>query len=297
MTGYALTRARTSAGDLTVSLRSVNHRGLDLHFHHASEFAPFEAAMRALVKEGVGRGHVEIRATLSPAAEDPGASYDRAALKRYIDAFRQASRELQLEGAPDLNVLLTFPGVLGGMSGGLSDGKPLGAEFQAELLAVLSTCIAQLNEGREREGGELVASLARELAEIERAGLQMEALRIEALSFYHARLREKLNELLAGSSIPESRLAEEAAVLAERSDIEEELTRLAVHAKELRRIFELGGPLGKPVDFLLQEMNRETNTTLSKSSGAGELSLRIGSLALAVKANIERIREQALNLE
>jgi uncharacterized protein (TIGR00255 family) len=136
-----------------------------------------------------------------------------------------------------------------------------------------------------------------ELSDIERACREMEALRVEALSFFHARLREKLNELLSGPSIPESRLAEEAAVLAERSDIEEELTRLAVHTKELRRILEQGGPLGKPVDFLLQEMNRETNTTLSKSSGAGELALKIGSLALAVKANIERIREQALNLE
>ena len=292
MTGFAHVRAGTGAGELTVSLRSVNHRGLDLHFQQSSEFSPFETGMRGLIKERIGRGHVELRLALARNGAANGAAYNLPALKSHVEAFRRACKELQLDCEPDLNRLLALPGVVGGAP----EAQELGSEFEAELLAALGACIDQLNACREREGRELAAGLGRELAEIERATVQIQQLRAEALAFYHLKLREKLNELLA-SSIPENRLAEEAALLAERSDVEEELTRLAIHTKEMRRIVKDGGAIGKPLDFLLQEMNRETNTTLSKSSSVGEIGLKIGSLALGVKANIERIREQALNLE
>ena len=157
--------------------------------------------------------------------------------------------------------------------------------------------LAGLNEVREREGAELRKALVAELGAIDQARQDMAALREQATPYLLERLREKLNELLNGAGISEARLAEEAAILADRSDVEEELTRLGIHAQELRRIVEAGGAIGKPLDFLLQEMNRETNTTLSKSTGAGEPALKITNLALAIKANIERIREQALNLE
>jgi len=292
MTGFAQVRASTGAGELTVSLRSVNHRGLDLHFQQGSEFSPFETAMRALIKERIGRGHVELRLALARNAGADSPAYNWEALKSHVAAFRRASKELRLDCEPDLNLLLGLPGILGGAP----ETKEFGSEFEAELLDALGACIGQLNECREREGRGLAAGLGRELADVERATKQIQQLRTQALAYYHLKLREKLNELLA-SSIPENRLAEEAALLAERSDIEEELTRLAIHTKEMRRIVKDGGPVGKPLDFLLQEMNRETNTTLSKSSSVGEIGLKIGSLALGVKANIERIREQALNLE
>lgn len=292
MTGYAQVRASTASGELTLSLRSVNHRGLDLHFQHPSELSPFEAAMRALLKERIGRGHLEIRVSL---AKDDGAqntACDWEALKRYLEIFRHARKELLLDSEPDLNVLLGLPGVFGGAPG----TKEVDSAFQEELLTALGAAISQLNGCREREGRELAAGLTRELGEIERATAEIQQLRKDALTYYHEKLREKLQELLAGT-IPENRLAEEAALLAERSDIEEELTRLGVHTKEMRRMIQDGGAIGKPLDFLLQEMNRETNTTLSKSSSVGEIGLKIGNLALGIKANIERIREQALNLE
>jgi uncharacterized protein (TIGR00255 family) len=292
MTGFAQVRAATGAGELTVSLRSVNHRGLDLHFQQSSEFNPYETGMRALIKERIGRGHVELRLALARNSAANGAAYNLSALKSHVSAFRQACKELELDCEPDLNRLLALPGVMGSPP----EAQELGGEFQAELLGALGACIDQLNECREREGRGLAAGLGRELADIERATEQIQQLRAEALAYHHAKLREKLNELLA-SSIPENRLAEEAALLAERSDIEEELTRLAIHTKEMRRLVNDGGAIGKPLDFLLQEMNRETNTTVSKSSSVGEIGLKIGSLALGVKANIERIREQALNLE
>jgi uncharacterized protein (TIGR00255 family) len=297
MTGFAQLRKQTSAGELTFSLRSVNHRGLDLHFHLNGEFAPYEAGIRALLKEGVGRGHVEIRASLAREAGTAVLTINRETLQRYAAAFREACQELQIASEPDLNVLLGLPGVLTGGSNGASEAKQLGPDFAAELLDAAAACVRDLNECREREGRELILIISRELDEIENATRQILNLRAEALTFFHQRLRERLTEMLGAAFSSEGRLAEEAALLADRSDVHEELTRLEVHAREMRRILENGGPIGKPLDFLLQEMNRETNTTVSKSSGAGDPGLKITNLALGLKANIERIREQALNLE
>jgi uncharacterized protein (TIGR00255 family) len=294
MTGFAQVRRQGDFGELSVSLRSVNHRGLDLHFHLGTEFLQFESAMRAMLKERVGRGHVEIRTALSRGVAGSSLGYNRDVLKSYVMAFRAAAAELQLESKPDLNVLLAMPGVTGNIG---ADAKELDATFQPLLLDALSECIDGLNAVREREGNELRKALLSELTLIEQARQDIAVLREQATPYLLERLREKLNELLNGAGITEARLAEEAAILAERSDVDEELTRLAIHTQELRRIVEVGGAVGKPLDFLLQEMNRETNTTLSKSSGAGDPALKITNLGLGVKANIERIREQALNLE
>jgi uncharacterized protein (TIGR00255 family) len=296
MTGFAQVRRQTALGELSVSLRTVNHRGLDLHFHLGTEFLQFESAMRAMLKERIGRGHVEIRTSLTRLAGTASLGYNSEVLKGYVAAFRAAAKELELDGKPDLNVLLGLPGVTGNGSNGF-DSKALDAAFQALLLEAVAECIDALNAVREREGNELRKALLSELTQIEQARAEIAGLRDQAAPYMLARLREKLTELLSGANITEARLAEEAAILADRSDVEEELTRLAIHTQELRRIVEAGGAVGKPLDFLLQEMNRETNTTLSKSSGAGEPALKITNLGLGAKASIERIREQALNLE
>lgn len=293
MTGYAEIRKQTSAGQLTISLRSVNHRGLDLHFHLGSDFAPFENAMRAGLKQRVARGHVEIRMSLAHDGEAGADPYNYETLARYIAAFRRAALDFQLAKDPDLNVLLSLPGVLEPSR----DTVKLDQTFEPELLSALDDCITILNTQREREGAALCAVLEPEVAAIETRTRQISGLRDQAVPYFLQRLRERLTELLAGSTMPENRLAEEAALLADRSDVQEELTRLTVHTEELRRILAHGGEVGKRLDFLLQEMNRETNTILSKSSGSGDPGLEITNAALGIKANVERIREQALNLE
>jgi len=164
-------------------------------------------------------------------------------------------------------------------------------------MAAMSECAAELNAFREREGQALVGAIREELASVVAHSATILALRSQALPRFAARLRERLQALLSDLNLPENRLLEEAAILADRSDVQEELTRLEVHSRELGRLLDEGGEIGKRLDFLLQEMNRETNTVLSKSSGIGEDGLQITGLGLAVKANIERIREQALNLE
>jgi len=292
MTGFAQVRRDTPAGELMVSLRGVNHRGLDLHFHQSQEFAAFENGMRALLKENIGRGHIEIRGGLTREKGSAG-SLNLAALKQYADWFYAAATELSLEKKLDLNVLVTLPGVISHSA----EPEQLDSGFEAVFLAVLRECVEIFNRCREREGAQLAAEMLKELSDVEQATGQIKVLRTEVLPAFQQRLHEKLRELLSGSNVSETRIVEEAAVLADRSDVQEELTRLTVHAFELRRILKAGGAVGKQIDFLLQELNRETNTTLAKSSNSGDCGLKITALGLAIKANIERIREQALNLE
>jgi uncharacterized protein (TIGR00255 family) len=292
MTGFATERCLTSQGELSISLRGVNHRGLDLHFHGGGELSTFENEMRALLKKNIARGHVEVRTAFTRGSNGQ-ASFNRDALARHIAAFRQASAEFKLNSEPDLNVLLTIPGILSESQTG--DGLP--PSFLPELLDALERCTRTLNQHREREGEALRNEMARQAAGIESCTRQVAAIRDEARPQFAARLREKLSELLGSSSIAESRLIEEAALLSDRSDIQEELVRLEVHTAELQRLLAGGGEIGKRLDFLLQEMNREINTVLSKSVNAGEPGLRITNLGLSIKANIERIREQGLNLE
>ena len=293
MTGYAQVRRATAAGELTLSLRTVNHRGLDLHFYMSGDLAPFENSMRSAIKQEVSRGHVELRAGLSRQSTGEAAGYDSKALGRYLAAFREASNEFGLSGQPDLNVFLTLPGVFTNQM----PAEPLDDVFEAEVLSALAECLTELNASREREGAALAKDLECILKDVEVAVTSIGAARGRALSYFQTRLRERLQELLEGAGLPEARVVEEAALLADKSDIQEELTRLTVHAQELKRMLEAGGELGKRLDFLLQEISRETNTTLAKSSGAGEPGLEITNLALSIKANIERMREQALNFE
>jgi len=293
MTGFASIRRQVKTGELTINLRSVNHRGLDLHFHQIGEFAIFENAMRTLLKERIRRGHVELRLFLTPLRQSDGASYNKVALEAYLSAFRQVSRDFQLKGEPDLNVLFTLPGVFEATSG--PDG--IDESLAPELLDALSACVGELMSHREREGQALCLELQREMDLMDRAIVGIRDLRDSVVPYLQARYRERIAELLSSAAIPETRIAEEAALLADKSDIDEELTRLSVHTAELRRMLNDGGEIGKRLDFLLQEMNREANTTLSKSSSAGEAGLQITNLALGLKANIERIREQALNIE
>jgi uncharacterized protein (TIGR00255 family) len=293
MTGFALVRRATSAGELTVSLRSVNHRGLDLHFHVASDLAVFENAIRAALKRGIGRGHVEIRMSLNRESSGQSAAYNREAIARYVAAFRQAAADHGLAQQPDLNAIFAQAGILEETSGLNGPDSAL----EPEVLAALEECIAELNAHRDREGSALTGEFLKEAAAIEAGASEISAIRHTALPQFHERLRERLSELLGQSNMSESRLAEEAAIQADRSDIQEELTRLGVHSGELRRILGEGGEMGKRLDFLLQEMNRETNTILSKTSGIGDTGLTVTARALEIKSHVEKIREQALNIE
>lgn len=208
-------------------------------------------------------------------------------------AYRQAAAELDVIGQPDLNAALRLPGAFG--SEGVS--REIDATFEPELLDAVRRCAEELNAFRAREGAELVALFEKEARSIQENTKSMRAIRETATPQLQQRLFERLQALLGEINVDTRRLAEEAAILADRSDVEEELSRLEIHSEQLIAMLLGGGETGKKIDFLLQEMNRETNTVLSKTSGIGETGITMSDLALATKANIERIREQALNIE
>jgi uncharacterized protein (TIGR00255 family) len=292
MTGFARVQKATEHGDITVSLKSVNHRGLDVHFHLGAELDSLEHLMRAALKRSVLRGHVDVRCSVLRTGNGASGGLNLPLFRSYLAAFRKAAAEEGLDAQPDLNRILLLPGILGA-------AEQLAPDASAEkaILAALEEAIEMLNQFRAREGAELAAFIREQNAAIRTGSEEMQRIRAGAMPAFQKRLVEKLQELLGNTMIDPQRLAQEAALLADRGDIGEEISRLEIHSRQLNEILDSGGEVGKRLDFLLQELNRETNTILSKTSGLGDLGLRITELALASKAAIEKIREQALNLE
>jgi uncharacterized protein (TIGR00255 family) len=292
MTGFARVLRSTPHGEISVSLKSVNHKGLDPHFHLEADLEAFEGAMRAMLKKAVLRGHVDVRCSVVRSGDSAAGGLNTPLLHACLAAFRKAAREEGLDTQPDLNQLMRLPGMFGA---GVEPAADPGVE--RPLLAVFEEALEVLNVFRSREGAELAALIRDHNRAITAGAGEMADIRSRAVPAFQNRLAERLNELLANSALDPQRIAQEAALLADRSDIGEEISRLQIHSRQLDEILDAGGEVGKKLDFLLQEMNRETNTVLSKTNGIGELGLRITDLALAAKAGIEKIREQALNLE
>jgi len=292
MTGFARVRRTIADGEVVVSLKSVNHRGLDLHFHLPPELDPLENDVRGILKEGMARGHVQVHISLLRTAGGPGGAWNRALVDGYMHAFQEARALYGVEGQPDLNAALRLPGVFSAEAGDEPD------EAVGEAVRVATReALAVLNQFREREGAATAAEMSQRCQAICALVTRMEQIREGAVPAFQKRLRDKLSDLLHGTGIDPQRLAQEAALLADRSDIAEELVRLRTHAGQLAQMLAGDGEVGKRLDFLLQEMNRESNTILSKTGGLGDLGLTITELALAAKSEIDKIREQSLNLE
>lgn len=292
MTGFARVRETIAGIDVVLSIKSVNHRGLDIHFYTGAEFDPFENAMRSALKRCVNRGHVDVRTQLTRSESTGPLAVDMAKLDAYTVAFRAASERYGLTDALNLNEALRVPGMLTD-----SASAELPEDFEAPLVALLEKALEQLNTFREREGSEIGQLLQDRAANLIRLATEIETCRKSAFPAYQARLRDRLSDLLAGAGIDPQRVIQEAALLADRSDIGEEIERLRIHSGQVRDLLRSGEEIGKKLDFLLQEMNRETNTILSKTSGLGDHGLRITELAVAAKSDIEKMREQSLNLE
>ena len=294
MTGFARVRRALGEGELIVGIKSLNHRSLDVQVHLPAAADPFEAAIRAAVKKRMLRGHVEIRVSLPAVATSGGEQLlNHTLLENYVAAFREAARLHGFEAQqPDLNAALRLPGMLLDSA----DSEP-NAATEATLMEALECALDQLNEFRAREGQEIAAELRTHNRTIAEAAGEIEKIRAGALPVFQNRLHDRLKDLLASVPIDPQRLAQEAAIIADRSDIGEELARLKIHSAQLAQLIDAGGEAGKKIDFLLQEMNRETNTILSKTNGAGEVGLRVTELAIQAKSAVEKIRDQSLNLE
>jgi uncharacterized protein (TIGR00255 family) len=288
MTGYAQVKSQVEDGTLfTLSLKSVNHRFLDPQLRMPSELDGLEVKIRRMLKERLARGHVDVTLNVERRTGE-GFELNRDLVAGYVKAFRKAAREFGTPGEPDLNVILRIPGAMGA-------GEPLDGSFEATVLATLEQAIEKLNVMREEEGRSMEAELRRRMKALEEVTREVEHLRGAVSRAYMEKVRARMQELAV--SVEEDRLVQEAALLAERSDIQEEIVRLHTHIQHFVTLLDLGGEVGKKLDFLLQELNREANTVLSKTSGIAGEALRITDLGLQMKSDIEKCREQVQNIE
>jgi uncharacterized protein (TIGR00255 family) len=294
MTGFA--RAQVRVNDqlsYTLSVKSVNHRFLDVQLRLPSGLDALEMELRKAIKDNLVRGHVDLTLSIDRSSQQT-AGYNREMVNSYLAAFAAAREEHGLGGQPDLNVILRLPGAL------QIDNRANGDEDQSALTESVQREIGPLLEDlkimRAREGEALEAILHGTLDRLAEATAGVATLRPEVEARYQARLTERLIAA-TGPEFNRQRLLEEVAVLVERSDIAEELERMATHIGHFRELLAGSGEVGKKLDFLLQEMNREANTMLSKTGGAGGKGTRITELGLAMKAEIEKAREQIQNLE
>ena len=292
MTGFARVRKALPDGELIVSLKSVNHRGLDMHFHLPPELDPFESAMRAAVKGRLVRGHLQVHVAFNRTSLSNGSYLNRPLMEAYLSAFQQARQEFSLADVLDLNAAFRVPGMFR-----IDSEADPDAGMEQVLVAAAGEALNTLNAFREREGKAIAAEMLERCQAIRDLVARMEKIRGGATQAFQKRLQERLKDLLRGVGLEPQRLAQEAALLADRSDISEELVRLKTHADQVEKLLNAGGEIGKRLDFLLQDMNRESNTVLSKTGGLGDLGLTITDLALAAKSEIDKIREQSLNLE
>jgi uncharacterized protein (TIGR00255 family) len=300
MTGFAQVKGQvadapaagaTNRGHIgfTLSLKSVNHRFLDLHFRLPSNTDSLEMKLRRVLKEKIARGHVELTLNVEQSGNDSFA-LNRPVARAYVEAFRAAAAEFSLAAEPDLNAVLRMPGVL-------ETGMPsLNSILDDAVLASLDEALRRLNEMREEEGRGIGRELRQRMEHIRVAQQNVDQHREKVLHAYADRLKGRMQELM-GAQIDRDRILQEAALLVDRSDVQEELVRLETHVAHFLSLFDQGGEVGKKLDFLLQEMNREANTLLSKTSGLAGEALKITEIGIAIKTEIEKAREQVQNLE
>jgi uncharacterized protein (TIGR00255 family) len=289
-TGTATKASSNGRLAFALSLKSVNHRFLDLHFRLPSGTDSLEMQLRRLLKEKMARGHVEVTLSLERSASETF-SLNREIVGGYIAAFRAAAAEFSLSADPDLNAVLRIPGALDSANNDSADGV-----LESAVMAKVGDVIERLNQMREEEGRGIARELHERMTHLVEASKSVQQHRRAVLQSYGERLQSRLQELL-GTSVDKERVLQEAALLVDRSDIQEEIVRLETHVRHFLGLLDEGGEIGKKLDFLLQEMNREANTLLSKTSGLAGEALKITEAGLAMKAEIEKSREQVQNLE
>jgi uncharacterized protein (TIGR00255 family) len=290
MTGFAQVKSQVNDGvSFSLALKSVNHRFLDPQLRLPAEMDELEIKLRRMLKEKLARGHVEVTLVVERRPGE-GFGFNRGIVGGYVAAFRKAAAEFGAPGEPDLNAAFRMPGAL-------ADAGDLDGNFLKAVLKGMEQAIEKLNVMREHEGEGMEAELRRRLQSLEHATEEVSRLRSVVTRAVMDKVRARMKELLENVSADEDRILQEAAMLAERSDIQEELVRLKAHVEHFRKLLDNGGEVGKKLDFLLQELNREANTLLSKTTGVTGEALRITELGLQMKSEIEKCREQVQNLE
>jgi uncharacterized protein (TIGR00255 family) len=289
MTGYG--RGTVSGDDFSVSvdLKTVNNRFLDVHLRIGSELASVEPAIKRRISSRLARGRVDVTVSFERTAQ-VAYELNRPLIAGYVEALRQLQQDFAIEGVLDINVLARIPGALVPSRNGIDES------MIAALEQAIDQALDDLERMRQQEGEALRIELAERVAKIEALVPTIEASAAGLADAYRQRLQKRIGELLSRGGQPievdPGRLAQEVAYLADRSDVSEEMVRLRSHLAQFQEALKSTGETGKMLDFLLQELNREANTTLSKSTD-----LTIKEAALSIKAEVEKLREQVQNVE
>ena len=286
MTGYGRAFREIDGRQMTIELKSVNHRFLDIAFRMPRNLMFLEDAARKAIGARLARGHVDVFVTYRNLRTDARkVMVDRALFEAYAGALEEISG-FGLRDDRTLMSIARLPDVLL-----VTEADEDQEAVSALMLETLNEALDQLVAMREREGASMKADLSGRVDEIERMTGEIEKRYPETVSEYKARLRAAVEELV-GQNVDESRLLMEVAIMADRSAIAEEIVRLNSHVQQLRALFESPEPIGRRIDFIVQELNRETNTISSKSQD-----IPITRLTVDLKSEIEKLREQLQNIE
>jgi uncharacterized protein (TIGR00255 family) len=289
MTGFGRGAASGDEFAVAVEIKTVNNRFLDIHLRLSQELSPLEMMIRKRVGARLSRGRVDLNINF----ERTGATtyeVNRPLIAGYVSAMRDIQQQFNLAGDIDVSSVARLPGALAPARDGLDELNTAGLE------RALDEALDSLELMRENEGAALAAEMRMRLTNIEAAVPVIEAAAAGLADAYRQRLQKRIGELIARGDqaieLDSGRLAQEVAYLADRSDISEELARLRSHLEQFRAAIDAEGEVGKRLDFLLQELNREANTVLSKST-----EIAIKDAGLAIKAEVEKLREQVQNVE
>ncbi len=290
MTGYA--RAAGSAQDtgFVCEIRSVNGRGLDLRLRLAPGLDGLEGPLRQMIGKALSRGSVSFSLTLERQGTDGDLLLNRQALETVLTALEELKGRVADAAPASLEGILALPGVLEPRQRALAPEAE--DELFAVILATAGAAVADLVAARRQEGAQLSAILLERLDEIEALVARAEHHPARGREVILARLSQQIEALKQDSAIPEERLAQEALLLAAKADIREELDRLAAHIASARQLIRGGGAVGRRLDFLAQEFNREANTLCSKANA-----VELTAIGLDLKAAIDQLREQVQNIE
>lgn len=288
MTGYGRSEAALNGHSIVVELRSVNNRYLDCNVRLPRVYACAEEAVLSQVKQGVSRGKVDVMVTVDAlGGEAVKVTLNQSVAAGYLQALEEMSQRYGLKNDVSLSLLSRFPDVF------RVEKAPENLEQLTEdIRSVTSAAVADFNAMRQREGQRLAEDLLSRLDTLERLTCQVEARSPETVEAYRQRLTARLQEVLADRQIDESRILAEAAIYADKVAVAEETVRLHSHIGQFRDMVAGGGVIGRKLDFLIQEMNRETNTTGSKCND-----LELSTIVVDMKAELEKIREQVQNVE
>jgi uncharacterized protein (TIGR00255 family) len=288
MTGYGAAKGLSGKIEISVELKSVNNRYLDCTVKLPRVFLALEKPLKSLVQERISRGKVDVFVSIDMSnSDDVEIKVNSKLAQGYVSALRQMAEDFDLDGAIKAVDLTRFPDII--------QAEKIETDIDKlceDCCAILTEAIDKFDEMRHYEGAKLKDDISARLDEIEKHAIIIERSAPEIVEAYRLKIENRIKEILEGQDIDQTRILTEAAIFADRTAIDEELIRLRSHISQLRQILNDSEPVGRKIDFLLQEFNREVNTISSKSSD-----IEMSKVAVDLKAEVEKIREQAQNIE